>query len=360
MVEEIVNRIVEWKIKGRSYPYQIQIHPTNYCNLKCIFCPTRALVKNLNREKELTKEEWLRIVREGNELGVREWHICGGGEPFFFKNETLTIMRKIKEDGKYGEVITNGTFFDEETARKIVEIGWDKVYISLDSPIANVHNFLRQANCFNTIIKGVKNLVKWKRKLKKVKPEIYFHMVVCNKNYRQVPGMFYLAQKLQIQGLLLNALNVWKEEINKLKLNIKEEKELASILRESEKLARKFKISTNIREFLNFLYVKKANIMDKAMVKEVRKVKDSFASLACYYPWYNISIFPDGTTLPCFILKDRGENIKEKSLKEIWFGSYFNRIRKRFLENKLKKDCSKCNPWNLPKMKEIRDKLIQE
>jgi hypothetical protein len=28
-----------------------------------------------------------------------------------------------------------------------------------------------------------------------------------------------------------------------------------------------------------------------------------------------------------------------------------------FFENKLKDDCSKCNPWNLPKMKEIRDKL---
>jgi hypothetical protein len=55
--------------------------------------------------------------------------------------------------------------------------------------------------------------------------------------------------------------------------------------------------------------------------------------------------------------KRRGENVKNKTLKEIWFGKYFNEIREIFLKNKLKEDCSKCNPWNLPKMKEIRNEL---
>jgi radical SAM protein with 4Fe4S-binding SPASM domain len=97
--------------------------------------------------------------------------------------------------------------------------------------------------------------------------------------------------------------------------------------------------------------------MNKAMIEEVKRSKDPFVSIACYYPWYNISIFADGRALPCFILKDKGENVREKSLKEIWFGKYFNEIREIFLKNKLKEDCSKCNPWNLPKMKEIRNEL---
>ena len=357
MVDEVVKRIIEWKTKGKSYPYQIQIHPTNYCNLKCIFCPTRALVKELDRKKELRREEWLKVIQEGNELGVKEWHICGGGEPFFFKEDALAIMEKIKEAGKYGEVITNGTFFQEEVAKKIVEIEWDKIYISLDSPFAKTHNFLRQTNCFDTINDGVRNLVKLKKNLKKNKPEIYFHMVICNENYWQVPEMIKLAHKLQVQGISLNALNIWKPEINRLKLKKSEERELTKILKKSEELAEKFKISTNIQDFSKFLFVEKANVMNKAMIEEVKKSKDPFVSIACYYPWYNISIFADGRVLPCFILKDKGENVREKSLKEIWFGSYFNEMRRRFLENKLKEDCSKCNPWNLPKMKEIRNKL---
>lgn len=356
-MEEIINSLSSWRKNEKGYPTQVQIHPTNYCNLRCIFCPTRALVKELDRKKELTREEWLRIIEEGNELGVKEWHICGGGEPLFFTEDTLAIMEKIKELNKYGEVITNGTFFQEDIARKIVEMEWNKIYISLDSAIAETQNFLRGINCFEKIIDGVKNLVELKKKLRKEKPQIYFHSVICNKNYQQIPEMVKLAYKLKIQGVLLNALNVWKPEINKLKLNKKESKKLKEVLEKSEKLISKLKISTNIQDFSKFLFVERANVMNRAMVNEVKESKDTFTSIACYYSWYNISIFADGRTLPCFILKDEGESVKEKSLREIWSGDYFAEMRQTFLKNKLKEDCSKCNPWNLPKMKEIRSRL---
>jgi radical SAM protein with 4Fe4S-binding SPASM domain len=171
--------------------------------------------------------------------------------------------------------------------------------------------------------------------------------------------MIKLAKKLGVNGICLNALNVWKPEINKLKLNEEEIEKVKEILRKGEKLAQKLEISTNIEDFLDFLFFEKANVMKKAMIEEVETNTNSFASIACYYPWYNISIFPNGRTLPCFILKDDGENVKEKSLKEIWFGDYFNKIRKTFSRNELKEDCSKCNPWNLPKMREIREKLVR-
>jgi len=38
----------------------------------------------------------VKIIQEGNELGVKEWHICGGGEPFFFKEDTLANNGKNK------------------------------------------------------------------------------------------------------------------------------------------------------------------------------------------------------------------------------------------------------------------------
>lgn len=357
LMEEIMKSLVQWKKIEKGYPTQVQVHLTNYCNLKCIFCPTRALVKDIDRKKELRKENWLRIIKEGNELGVKEWHICGGGEPLFFTEDAIAVMKSIKASNRHGEIITNGTFLKESVARQIVEISWDKIYVSLDSPIVETQNFLRGTNCFEDVVDGVKNLVLWKEKLNKEKPEIYFHLVVCNKNYKQIPEMIKLTHKLKVQGISLNALNIWKPEINKLKLNEKEKKELKIVLKKSDRLANKLKISTNIKSFLEFLFVERANTMNKEMINEVRESKKSFVSIACYYPWYNISIFSDGRALPCFILKDEGESIKEKSLKEIWFGEYFTELRQTFLKNKLKEDCSKCNPWNLPKMKGIRDEL---
>ena len=356
-MDEIIKSLLSWKRKGKGWPTQIQIHLTNFCNLRCLFCPTRALVKELDRKKELSKEEWIRIIEEGNELKVKEWHICGGGEPFFFLADALEIMKLIKESEKYGEVITNGTFFSNEVAKLLVEIEWDKIYISLDSPIARTQNFLRGSNCFKKIIDGIKNLVKWKEKLKQDKPKLIFHTVITNKNYHQLPKLFKLAKSLKVDGVSLNALNIWKPEIKKLELNSRQKGELVKILEECKNLSVKFNLESNVQDFSNFLYFEKANVMNKAMVEEVKTKKEDFSSIACYYPWYNISIFADGRTLPCFILKDEGENIREKSLKEIWYGKYFNEVRKMFLRNKLKEDCAKCNPWNLPKMCEIREKL---
>lgn len=348
-------------------PIQAQIHLTNYCNLKCIFCPTRALVKELDRKKELTKEEWLRIIKEGNELGVKEWHICGGGEPLFFKEDALAIMKSIKDSNREGVIVTNGTFFQGDTAKEIVEMKWDRIHISLDSPIEETQNFLRGTDCFEKIIDGIQNLVLWKEKLRSEKPLIYFHSVICNKNYKQVLGLIRFACELKVQGILLNALNTWKHEDNELKLNKDEREELKEelnkILEKGKRLASGFGIHTNIQDFLRFLFFEKANYMNKAMLKTVKENKDSSAAfsnykpVACYSPWSNISIFADGEVLPCFILKDKGENIKKKSLKEIWFGEYFNEVRLSFLKNKLKEDCKKCNPMNLPKMNEIRDVL---
>ena len=82
-MDRIIETLVKWIKEKKSYPTQLQFHLTNFCNLKCIFCPTRALVRSedLKVEKELSTKEWLRILNEAIELGVQEFHICGGGEP---------------------------------------------------------------------------------------------------------------------------------------------------------------------------------------------------------------------------------------------------------------------------------------
>ncbi len=47
-------------------------------------------------------------------MGVKEWHICGGGEPLFEKEKALDLMELMKKDGARGELITNGTRMDKE------------------------------------------------------------------------------------------------------------------------------------------------------------------------------------------------------------------------------------------------------
>ena len=88
-----------------------------------------------------------------------------------------------------------------------------------------------------------------------------------------------------------------------------------------------------------------------------KKFSNELLNAPCYYPWYNISIFADGIVQPCFIPQEKGEQIKGKSLKEVWFSRCFSEIREGIKKGKLSKYCSKCNPWNLSKMNEIRREL---
>ncbi|MDI6826333.1 MAG: radical SAM protein [Candidatus Aenigmarchaeota archaeon] len=361
-MDDIIKSLSRWAKGKKGYPTQAQIHLTNYCNLKCSFCPTRALLSNeeIDRKKELKTEDWLNIIDQATELGVIDWHLCGGGEPMFYEDTALAVMNMIKEYGKHGEMITNGTLFDGDAIKNLVEIGWDKIFFSLDAPIAEIHDDIRGVKCFDKIIENIELFDHWKRKLKTDKPRLCFHMVVCNKNYKEVPDIIILARKLNVQDVLINALNIWAPEIESFKLNEKEEKELQGILEESLELAEKNGVNTNIPDFLSSELFEKVNVMDRAMTEEVEKNDDKinpFLLIPCYYPWYNISIFSNGITQPCFIPKEKGENVLEKSLEEIWSGEFFENFRKDLMNNTLSDDCSKCNPWNLPKMSEIRREL---
>jgi MoaA/NifB/PqqE/SkfB family radical SAM enzyme len=235
---------------------------------------------------------------------------------------------------------------------------WDKIFFSLDSPSAATHNGIRGADCFGKVTRNMKTFSAAKIRRKTSKPILCIHMVVCNRNYNQIADMVRLASELGVQEVVINALNVWKKEMAALALSGPQEAEMRDILQDAVRIADKLRVRNNFIEFLQSDLLKKANEMDDAMKGcRVGTHKDGFKNAPCYYPWYNISIFSDGTVQPCFIPQGVGERIREKGLKDIWDGPVFDSARKECLEGRLSWYCARCNPWNLSKMEEIRNRL---
>lgn len=357
-MDERIIRIQEWNYNKPKGPVQVQAHLTNFCNLKCSFCPTRTLLNEseIKKEKELTKNRWFKLIEESKELGVKEWHICGGGEPLFDPNLAYDVLIKIKKEGFHGELITNGTLFTEKMIQDLVEQEWDKVTFSIDGYNAKIHNSIRGVYCFKGTVKNIKIFSQYKKKLGKDKPKLSFHTVVCNKNHSTFSSLFKLAKKLNVQDVLFNALNIWSEYIKRLELSEKQQNELNKRLENLENLAKKLHIGTNISEFQKLDMFNKANKIVQAMENESEK-ENSILAAPCYMPWYNMSIFADGRVQPCFILQDVGESCREKSLKNIWHSPYFNNIRQAMINKRLNVACSRCNPWSFSKNKEIHDEL---
>jgi MoaA/NifB/PqqE/SkfB family radical SAM enzyme len=65
----------------------------------------------------------------------------------------------------------------------------------------------------------------------------------------------------------------------------------------------------------------------------------------------------DGSAQPCCLYDEKEENVRKKSLKEIWFGKFFEDIRNSMREKKFSKYCSICNAGQVFENRRIRDEL---
>jgi MoaA/NifB/PqqE/SkfB family radical SAM enzyme len=350
-MEEKIERISEW-IKRKSFPFTIELNLTNLCNLKCKMCWLRSSNPNLN---ELKDEVWLRIVEEAVEVKIKEFRIPGSGEPLMRKDLVFKLMEKIKEEGRNGLLISNGTLFTEKDVRKLVEIEWDVLTLSIDGPNPKINDFIRGKNTFQKVIKTLKWLKKWKRKLKTQTPWLRMNVVLTNKNYDKLDKMIKLAKNYEFKEVLLQPITIFSKEGEKLSLK---NSNIDKFLLKGIELAKKFKIKTNFKLFLKNKIIKMTNEMEKLIENEIRKFK-GFLAIPCYEPFYNLIISPSGNIKVCAVANESNLNVKNKSIKQIWFSEYLMQARKNLKEHKLFPFCSHCCVPIFLENKRIRTKLVR-
>lgn len=339
-MDEKVERLKNWMKGVPDNPITVELNPTNRCNSKCLSCWLREF--KLGQSEELSKEELLRIVKEASELNVKEFRIPGSGEPLT-KPEIMEVLRAVKEHKMNGLLITNGTLLDENRIKELVTIGWDFLTISLDGPNPKTNDYLRGLDgYFEKVIFNLELLKKIKIKEKKEKPILRFNVVLSNKNYDRIQGIFELANKYDCKDVQIQTLTVWGEEGGKLRLNKGEMKRFQSSIKEIKKFAYEKGILTNIESFTDKDLIEKTDKMDEVIQKN-KKEKNKFLNLPCFEPWYNMIILPNGVVAPCSISGGKnGDSLKNKSLRSIWFGENFNTLRQNLLNNQLPEYCKTC------------------
>lgn len=355
-MDEKTARLKKWMNEKKAPPITMEINVTNRCNQKCLSCWQRS--GNINYD-ELFAEKWLNIVKEAGGMGVREIRLPGSGEPMVRKDLVLKIMEEAKRHGMKGLLITNGTLFDEKSIEKIVEIGWDNVTFSIDGPGSKTNDFLRGVRgAFDISTKWLKEFGRIKEESNKDKPLLRLNVVLNNKNYDKLDRMIELAHKMKCDSVSVQPMTVFSQLGEELKLNKKQLGELPSHIKKAKKLADKYNIHTNVDSFIGSDVVEKANEMDEVMKSEIKNIKDKFLSLPCFEPWYNIIIMPDGTAGPCSMFGGiNGVSIKDKMLKEVWYGEYFTNIRERLLKKDLFNFCKNCCVVVFEESKRLRREL---
>jgi len=356
-MDEQIKRIHGWFEGTYAGPYKIQIQPTNRCNLDCLTCSARGKA-NCDFREEVAEKRYLELIDEADMLDVQHIDICGGGEPLVRASTILAIMQKIKNNGIGGTLVTNGTLLSKNLIKKIVKLRWDDLIISLDGPNKRINDALRGEGTFDKVVHTIGWFNYFKKKIGNKNPIIKIASVVCKKNYAYLDNFVDLSTKLKIYEILLQPIVIQTEWGKKLMLDKKDIIFFKKILSAFKKKLAATNIRSNAESIDPYMLENSNNIIN-IIKKDYKKNKRITQNVSCFYPWLMAAFRADGAAGLCpssagFVINS---NIKDKSLRNIWYGKGFNNYRTNVLKKNVMLPCQSCGSMEIITQRDIVRKL---
>lgn len=132
----------------------LRISVTDRCNYRCTYCMPEEGMQWLEREKLLTYEEIVRLVRIFASLGVRKIRLTGG-EPLMRKDlHRLIAMLNVIPGIEEIALTTNGYFLKDQ-AKALAAAGLDRINVSLDALDPRVFAEMARRDYFQRTREGI-------------------------------------------------------------------------------------------------------------------------------------------------------------------------------------------------------------
>lgn len=359
-----LDRIRSW-IKGNEKPiWNMQLQPTDRCNLSCRFCWRKEYTREFD---ELSDEKWLKIVKEACEMDVKLLTFVGGGEPTLRSDVILKASEIMEDYETEGAIVTNGTLFSESLVEKLVKRGWEGIAFSINGTFAKTDDYLRgREGTFGKTMESIELFNYWRNKVDTDFPKLTIQMVITKHNHDQILPMYYLAEEMDIDIVLYRMVNEGGDEekefyIEDGALEIVEE-QLEKVHEMSENSDVEIKQEFQIEDVKKVLCEDLSETEGKEAIEafteeeacnendtESEKEEDG---IVCAKPFSEMVILADGTSHPCCVIAESKynkvnlglkeiENIKGKSLEELWKGEKMNYIRRLIKNDELPERCKK-------------------
>lgn len=261
-------------------PLRIWLEPTNYCNLRCPFCP-QSSPRPVERGY-MGYELYQKIIREakGNAYDI---NLCHRGESLFHKR-IIDMIILAREAGLKTRLHTNATIMDEEMSRELLRSRLDLISFSFDGFEKETYERLRVNAHFEKTLNNILNFLRLKQKLRLKKPYTIFQTIDSGDEVS--PGV------------------------------------QRDFIRQFDRL------------LLDRLYIKLphnwgGNIPEERVAAAKRKPYSP-----CTFCWYSMTILWDGTVLPCpqdYFAEIPLGSLLNSSLMEVWNGEAMVSLRRSFI-----------------------------
>ncbi|AWR98049.1 radical SAM protein [Acidianus sulfidivorans JP7] len=278
---------------------------TYKCNLKCLHCYINASPYG---ENGLSTERALRLVDEFSDLKI-PLVIMSGGEPLM-RNDFFTIAEYAHNKGLKLALSTNGTLISEKVAKKLKDLNFMYIGISLDSYNPEFHDKFRGVNgAFSMTLKGIKNAIN-------AGLNVGLRFTITKENIDDIDNYFDLILKLGVKRVTfyhLSASGRGKDLKDWSYSPSQYQKFMDKLLDYAFKLKGKVEIETTLGTYDGIYLANKLSKDEKSLLNYLKFVETTGG---CGRKM--ISIYPNGDVYPCqFIDFVKLGNVNESSLRDI-------------------------------------------
>lgn len=128
---------------------------TRRCNLSCIHCYISA---DEQRRDELSTKEARRFIEDIARMGCPVL-LFSGGEPTL-REDLFELGRLAVQSGMRAVISSNGTLIDEEMAKRIADVGFSYVGVSIDGAPETHDKFRGKQGAFEAALRGIRNCLR--------------------------------------------------------------------------------------------------------------------------------------------------------------------------------------------------------
>jgi MoaA/NifB/PqqE/SkfB family radical SAM enzyme len=267
-------------------PEIVQIESTNICNAKCVFCPRDEMKR---RQGVMDMALYRKVVDECVGLGIEHLRMHNYGEPF--------IDRQLVEKVRYAKargvpqvgMISNGSLINEDVARGMIEAGLDAINISVDAAGQEVFETTRIGLKYDKVIAGIERLLRIRGELGRARPKMILSFV--RQDNSDDERAFIDHWRARVDKVHVTDLHNWAGTLN----------------------------------------------------------READVHYPCYRPWLTFTVLWDGRVALCCADFDGREilgDMRTSSIREIWNGEAYLRVRRQHLETGGPDICTACD---LPK-----------
>lgn len=333
-------------------PKNIYLTVNNVCNLKCCMCDVGQKNSNSNfygnliKGESLSIQDWMRFFDSVKEYKPNIFIV--GTEPLLYK-DLAKLITYAKQLGFYVGVGTNG-YLLEKTAVELVASNLDELSISLDGP-ATVHDKIRGINgVYEKVMRGMVAVKRLELENQHIKIKVNY--CISNYNYNCLYNfMKDMEQYFMPDVITFSHLNYTDETMSELHNRLHPQYVVTTscvdavnprgvdceVLWKEINRVKKYNTKANIG-FIPEMASKE--VLYKYYNEPLTKIKDK----QCFVPWISSSIQANGDVIilaRCGIQIDIG-NIKDKNLKDLWYGDELQEFRNKLSENKMFPVCTRC------------------